>query len=410
MKLITGMEILIKHADILQNGGLTKDKDILIEDGRVSGIGKIDCEAESKIEGRGLLAMPGLINMHTHLGLTMARGLFDDLSMEDFLKQTEDFDRRNSEENIRRSALIGMAEMIATGTTCFLDFYYSEDIIAEVAEAMGVRCALAWAVLDEDKTTQKGSPIKNCEHFLSGGRSDLVNRGVALQGVYACSDETMLKAKEIASETFLTMHLSESQGEVYSFLKERGKRPAEHILSLGLADDRFIAVHCVFLTKREIEGLKSSTVVHCPSSNLKLANGIAPVPELIEAGSNLTIGTDSAATNNSLNMFTEMRSASLMHKSTHWDPSIMGYETCIEIATKNGARALGIDAGTIEEGKLADIILIDKRSIYPFTPSNLVYCTTQRVDTTIVNGRILYRKGEFSDEIKKLMRSHKPFS
>lgn len=178
--------------------------------------------------------------------------------------------------------------------------------------------------------------------------------------------------------------------------------------SLGLADGngRFIAVHCVFLTKREIEALKSSTVVHCPSSNLKLANGIAPIPELIEAGSNLTIGTDSAATNNSLNMFTEMRSASLLHKSTHWAPSIMGYETCLRMVTRSGAEALGINAGTIDEGKLADIVLVDERSIYPFTPSNLVYCTTQRVDTTIVNGRMLYRKGEFSDGIKKLMRSH----
>jgi 5-methylthioadenosine/S-adenosylhomocysteine deaminase len=406
MKLITGMEILIKHADILQNGGLAKDRDILIEDSRISGIGKIECEAESKIEGRGLLAMPGLINMHTHLGLTMARGLFDDLSMEDFLKQTEIFDRRNSEESIRKSALIGMAEMIATGTTCFLDFYYSEDIIAEVAEVIGMRCALAWAVLDEDKTTQKGSPIKNCERFLKGKSTDLVTKGVALQGVYACSDETMLKAKEIASNTFLTMHLSESQGEVYSFMKEMGKRPAEHISSLGLADDRLIAVHCVFLTKREIEELKSSTVVHCPSSNLKLANGIAPIPEIIEAGARVTLGTDSAATNNSLNMFTEMRSASLLHKSTHWDPSIMGYETCLRMATQSGAEALGINAGAIEEGKLADIVLVDERSIYPFTPSNLVYCTTQRVDTTIVNGRILYRKGEFNERIERALENH----
>jgi len=397
------METLIKHADILQNGRLAKDKDILIEDNRISWIGKIECEAESKINGKGLLAMPGLINMHTHLGLTLAKGLFDDLSLEDFLRQTEDFDRRNSEDSIRRSALMGIAEMIATGTTCFLDFYYSEDIVAEVAEAMGMRCGLAWAVLDEDKTTQKGSPIKNCERFLRSKSTDLVTKGVALQGIYACSDETMLKAKEIASKTFLTMHLSESQGEVYSFLKERGKRPAEHVISLGLADERFIAVHCVFLTKREIEGLKSSNVVHCPSSNLKLANGIAPIPELIEAGARVTLGTDSAATNNSLNMFTEMRSAALLHKSTHWDPSILGHKTCLRMATQSGAEALGINAGVIEEGKLADIVLIDKRSIYPFTPSNIVYCTTQRVDTTIVNGNILYRKGEFSEKIKKLL-------
>jgi len=398
------MDILIKHADIFSHGGIVRDRDLLIEDNRISGIGRIECEMESRLEGSGLLIVPGLINMHTHLGLTLARGLFDDLSLEDFLRQTEDFDRRNSEENMRKSAIVGIAEMIATGTTCFLDFYYSEDVIEQVAEDMGMRCALSWAVLDEDKTTQKGNPVKNCERFLKKKKNSLVTRGVALQGVYACSDETMLKAKELASGTFLTMHLNESQSEVYSFFRREGKRPAEHVSALELVDERFIAVHCVFLTKREIEALKRSTVVHCPSSNLKLANGIAPIPELLDAGANVTLGTDSAATNNSLDMFAEMRSAALLHKSTHWDPSIMGHETCFRMATQNAARALSIDTGEIEEGRLADIALVDERSVYPLTPSNMVYCTTQRVDTTIVDGEILYRRGEFSDGIKRLLK------
>jgi 5-methylthioadenosine/S-adenosylhomocysteine deaminase len=395
------MDILIKHADILRDGHILKDTDIMIEGDRISGIGKIECEAEEKMDGRNLVAMPGLINMHTHLGLTLAKGLFDDLSLEDFLEQTEEFDRKNGEESIYRSALCGMAEMIATGTTCFLDFYYSEDVVEKAAEALGMRCALAWAVLDDDKTTQKGSPIKNCERFLNGKSRDLVSRGVALQGIYACSDETMLKAKELASETFLTMHLNESQSEVYSFFRARGERPAEHVSSLGLMDENFIAVHGVFLTKREIEALRSSTVVHCPSSNLKLANGVAPIPELVEAGANIVLGTDSAATNNSLNMFTEARTAALLHKSTHWDPTILGYETCFRMATQNAAKALDLNVGAMEGGKLADLVLLDKRSVHPFSPSNIVYCTTQRVDTTIVNGAILYRNGAFNGRIEK---------
>ena len=222
------MDILIEHVDVLKEGRLIRDTDLLIENNRIGGIGNIKCEAEEKIEGKDLVAMPGLLNMHTHLGLTCARGLFDDLSFEDFLRQTEDFDRNNTRKMIYKSAVAGMAEMIATGTTCFLDFYYDEDMVEKAAEALGMRCALAWAVLDDDKTTQKGSPLKNCERFLKRKRSALVTRGVALQGVYACSDETMLKAKELASETFLTMHLNESQGEVYSFFKEKGKRPAEY--------------------------------------------------------------------------------------------------------------------------------------------------------------------------------------
>jgi 5-methylthioadenosine/S-adenosylhomocysteine deaminase len=395
------MDILIKHADILRDRQILKDTDIMIEGDRISGIGKMECEAEERIDGRNLVAMPGLINMHTHLGLTLAKGLFDDLRLEDFLKQTEEFDRKNDEESIYRSALCGMAEMIATGTTCFLDFYYSEDVIEKAAEAIGMRCALAWAVLDDDKTTQKGSPLKNCAHFLREQSKGLILKGVALQGVYACSDETMLKAKEISSEAFLTMHLNESQSEVYSFLRAKGERPAEHVSALGIMDERFIAVHCVFLTKREIDALKGSTVVHCPSSNLKLANGVAPIPELAAAGVNVVLGTDSAATNNSLDMFAEMRAAALLHKSTHWDPSMLGHDACFRMATQNAAKALDLDAGAMDEGKLADIVLVDERSIYPLTPSNIVYCTTQRIDTTIVNGEILYRNRAFNDRIEK---------
>ena len=394
------MDIIIKNTDILMGERILKEKDILIEENRISGVGKIECEAERRIDGSDLVIIPGLMNMHTHLGLTLAKGLFDDLSLEDFLDQTGEFDRKNTEEAIEKSAFLGILEMLSTGTTCFLDFYYDEDVVENVANAIGMRCALAWAVLDEDKTTQRGSPLKNCEKFLRNKNGDLIQKGVALQGVYACSDETMLKAKELAEDTFITMHLSESQREVYSFFREKDKRPAEHVSSLGLTDENFIAVHCVFLTKREIESLKDSTIVHCPSSNLKLANGAAPIPELLQAGANVTLGTDSAATNNSLNLFSEARLAALLHKSTHWDPKIMRYEECLRMATENGAKALKMDAGSINEGKLADLVLIDKRSVYPFNPSNIVYCTTQRVYATMVNGEILYEGGKFSEKIE----------
>jgi 5-methylthioadenosine/S-adenosylhomocysteine deaminase len=196
-----------------------------------------------------------------------------------------------------------------------------------------------------------------------GQNNSLIHKGVALQGVYACSDETMLKAKELAAKTFLTMHLNESQSEVYSFLRTRGKRPAEHVSALGIMDERFIAVHCLFLTKKEIDALKGSNVVHCPSSNLKLANGVAPIPELAAVGTNVVLGTDSTATNNSLNMFAEMRLSALLHKSTHWDPSILGHESCFRMATQNATKALDLKSGAIEEGKLADIALVDKRSV-----------------------------------------------
>ena len=140
--------------------------------------------------------------------------------------------------------------------------------------------------------------------------------------------------------------------------------------------------------------------MHCPSSNLKLADGIAPVPEAIENEINVTIGTDSSATNNSLDMFNEMRLTALIHKCSHWDPTLMNYEKCIEMATVNGAKAIGINAGKIEENRLADLVLIDKRSVFPFRPSNLVYCTTQKVDCTIVDGKLLFEDGDFCDEIK----------
>ena len=397
------MSILIKDVDILKDGKVLRN-DILIEHNKIAEIGRVDCEADFKISGKNRVAIPGLINMHTHLGLTLAKGLFDDMKLDEFLRKTEEFDRENRGDAIEKSAFYGIKEMLKTGTTTFFDYYYDEDVVEKVARRMGVRAVLAWAVLDDDKTTQKGSPLKNCESFLneSGETEGRIKRAVALQGVYACSDETILKAKDLADkkQTLVAMHLAESHAEVYSSVKENGKRPIERVASLGVIDENFVAVHGVHVTKNEMTELRKSTIVHCPSSNLKLADGIAPIPEAIENGVNVAIGTDSSATNNSLDMFNEMRLAALIHKCSHWDPAIMSYEKCVEMATINGAQTIGINAGKIEENRLADLVLIDKRSIFPFRPSNLVYCTTQKVDCTIVDGKILFEDGEFCDEIK----------
>jgi Cytosine deaminase and related metal-dependent hydrolases len=404
------MSILIKGVDLLRDGKVLRD-DILIEGNKIVEIGRVDCEADFKISGENRIAIPGLINMHTHLGLTLAKGLFDDVELGEFLRRTEEFDRNNKRDAIEKSAFYGIMEMLKTGTTTFFDYYYDEDVVEKVAQKMGIRAILAWAVLDDDKTTQKGSPLKNCENFLNkeGKKEGRIKRAIALQGVYACSDETILKAKDLANkkQTLIAMHLAESQVEVYSSMKACRKRPIERVASLNIIDKNFVAVHCVYVTKNELKELRKSTIVHCPSSNLKLADGIAPVPEAIEERIRVTIGTDSSATNNSLDMFNEMRLTALIHKCSHWDPTLMNYEKCIEMATVNGAKAIGINAGRIEENRLADLVLIDKRSIFPFRPSNLVYCTRQKVDCTIVNGKLLFEDGEFCDEIAEYGKKFK---
>ena len=384
--------------------------DVLVNGTRIEQVGQVGRDADDVVDASGCVVMPGLINCHAHVSMAVMRSVADDVRLEGFLERTFAIDSKRTNEDIAAGAALGCLEMARTGTTTFLDLYYAQDVIAKSVEQVGIRGYLGWAVLDQEFTTQKGDPVKNCEKFIMAhkGRT-LVKPVVAPQGVYVCSDETFRKARELAKReaTFCHYHLSETRYEVYEFQKKTGKRPVEHLAETGFLAKGDIAAHGVWLTINEVRMLAKAgvSVAHCPTSNMKLASGgFAPLPEMFANGVTVCLGTDGASSNNSLDMFLEMKFASLMHKAHRWDATVVPAQKALDLATVDAAAALGAskDLGSIEPGKKADIVIVDC-STPGMTPttrenavSNLVYASpSQAVRDTMVDGRFVLRDREF---------------
>ncbi|MFQ5910353.1 MAG: amidohydrolase family protein [Thermoplasmata archaeon] len=398
---------------ILLKGGyvLTQDEkreilegDVLLEDDRIAEIGNIRTEADHEIDCSGSVVMPGLVNSHNHVANTLLRGYADDVHLEVMLEKSFAVDDKITTRDVQVASLAGCIEMIRTGTTSFLDMFYWENEVARAVRQAGIRGFLGWVVLDREFTTQKGHPLKNCETFIRDFKGEeLVKPLVAAHGVYTCSEETFLGAKDLAEreDVPLHFHLSETRKEVYDHVEKYGLRPPEWLEKIGFLCDRGIAAHCVWLTINEIRAIAARGVsaVHCPVSNMKLASGgFAPLPEMFDNGLNVCLGTDSPLSNNNLDMFEEMKYCSLMHKASRWDATVVPAQKALDMATIEGARALGLDneLGSIEEGRKADVIVVNmkKAKSAPLfksrIPSHLVYsCNGNDVSHTIIDGRIV---------------------
>ena len=363
-------------------------------------------KADEVIDASGCVVIPGLINCHSHVAMALMRSVADDVKLDKFLERTFAIDAKRSPEDIAVGATLGCLEMARSGTTTFVDLYYSEDIIAKSVEEVGLRGYLGWAVLDEQFTTQKGKPVKNCEAFIKAHKNrPLIKPVVAPQGVYVCSDETLMQAKELAKRegTFCHYHLSETRYEVYEYQKKTGKRPADHLSSIGFFSKGDVAAHGVWLTINEVRQLAGAgvSVAHCPTSNMKLASGgVAPLPEMFTEGVGVCLGTDGSSSNNSLDMFLEMKLCSLMHKHHRWDASVLSAQRCLDLATIDAAKCIGAEKqlGSIEAGRKADLVVLDCMipSMTPMTPenavANLVYASpSHAVRDTIVDGKIVLR-------------------
>lgn len=380
--------------------------DVLVEGGKISAVGHVKARPDEVVDATGCLVIPGLINCHTHVAMSLMRSVADDVKLDKFLERTFAIDARRTPEDISVGASLGCLEMARSGTTTFVDLYYSEDIIAKSVEQVGLRGYLGWAVLDERFTTQKGRPIKNCEEFVRAHKDrPLVKPVVAPQGVYVCSDETLMQAKELATKerTFCHMHLSETRYEVYEYLKLKGKRPAEHLAEMEFFSKGDLMAHGVWLTINEVRELAKAGVgvAHCPTSNMKLASGgVAPLPEMFAEGMNVSLGTDGCSSNNTVDMFMEMKFASLLHKSHRWDAGVLPAQKCFDMATVDAAKCIGAEKelGSLEPGKKADLVVIDcsAASMVPTTPenavANLVYASpSHAVRDTMVDGRFVVR-------------------
>ena len=401
--------ILIKNSMIVtQNSGREiKKGDIYIEGGRISEIApSIHTEAEYVLDSKGQVVMPGLINTHNHISMTLMRSLADDVHLNEFLDRTFAVDSRRTKKDVFAGSMLGVLELIKSGTTSFVDMYYWEGETAKAVMEGGIRGFLGWAVLDEEMSTQEGAPIKNAENFIREFRKkDRIYPLPAVQGVYAASEETFLAARELAEKygTIAHLHLSETRMEVYEHEKKTGKRPAEWLDHIGFFYDYVLAAHSTWLTINEVRLLAKNgvSVAHCPASNMKLATGgYAPLPEMFREGVNVSLATDGCASNNNMDMLEEMKICSLMHKAHRWDATVLDAQTTLDLATINGAKALHMknEIGSIEEGKRADIAVLNGRSerMLPLSKgtavSNIVY-SAQGGDvlSTIVDGKLLMK-------------------
>jgi len=382
--------------------------DVLVEGGRVAAVGDVRGSADTVIDCTDCAVLPGLINTHHHVANTLLRGVADDVPLEAMLEKAFKVDAQLTRRDVQMGALLGCVEMLKSGTTSFHDLFYWEDEVARGAREAGIRGFLSWVVLDEAFTTQRGSPLKNAEQFVRKVRGDdLVTPSVGLQGVYVCSEETYAGARELAEreDVGLHTHLSETRAEVYNHRKKTGMRPVEWLEKVGFLCDRLVAAHCVWVTLNEVRALARHgvKVSHCPTSNMKLASGgVAPLPEMFEAGVTVSLGTDSPISNNGMDLFQEMKVAALLHKYSRWDASVLPAQKALDLATVDAARALRAEdrLGSIEVGKAADLAVVDLRTPHatPFSRDNLIRhlvyaCRGSDVRTTIVNGEVVVDGG-----------------
>jgi 5-methylthioadenosine/S-adenosylhomocysteine deaminase len=376
--------------------------DVRIENGRFSHVGPgAPREGATVVAGHEFALLPGFVNAHTHVAMSPLRGIADDRDLAGFLETLFAVDAHRTEADVECGARAGIAEMLLSGTTSFLDLYYFEDAVARAVESLGIRGFLGWAVLDPEMTTQKGKPLDNAAGFLDRWKENArVTPLVAPQGVYVCGEETWLGAKELADRhrALCHFHLAETRREVNEHQEKTGRRPTEWLGEIGFFGPRMVAAHAVWLTGNEIAllGRSGVGVAHCASSNMKLASGgVAPVIELRAAGVPVGLGTDSVASNNSLSMLREMHLAGLAQKNHRWDAAALSAQELLDLATIEGARLLGrgSELGSIEVGKRADFSLVrlDHPTLFPARPeaivSHLAYSASEEaIDSVFVAG------------------------
>ena len=400
--------ILIKNAFILNpNNFENKKQSLLIKDDFIAEISDDieDSKADKIIDAEGKILLPGLVNTHTHLSMTLFRGLADDLSLDSWLNDhIWPMEANLNGEYCYIGALLAAVELIKSGTTTLSDMYFYMEDVARAIDDAGLRAVLSYGMIDFGDTERRQAEIeqnltlfKNCNGMADGR----IKVFFGPHSPYTASEELLIKVRELADEYNMGIHIhvSETQKEIDDVLAEKGLRPFEYLEKIGFLGPDVLAAHCVWLSDEEIEIIKKHDVKvsHNPCSNMKLASGVSPVSKMIDKGICVSIGTDGASSNNNLDLIEELKTASLLQKVSTLDPKVLSSDEAIEMATIKGAEALGLDSeiGSVEVGKKADLILIDTNSanMVPDSSSlssNVIYSANgSNVDTTICNGKIL---------------------
>ena len=403
--------ILIKNAIILNPKPSEIESfkgDLLIENDKIAEIAKSPISEkgiDKIIEANNKILLPGLINTHTHISMNLFRGLADDLALDVWLNDhIWPMEAGLNGEYCYNGALLAIIEMIKSGTTSFNDMYFFTEEVAKAVEISGIRGCLSHGMIDfgdEEKRNNEFKEniklIKNC-HNTADGR---IKVRFGPHAPFTASKELLERVRHEADKykVGIHIHMNETKKEIEDVKEARNKRPFEYLEELNFLKEDVIAAHGVWLSKEEIEIIKKNNVniSHNPCSNMKLASGISPVDEMLKKEINVGLGTDGAASNNNLDMFEEMKFASLLQKVNTLNPQALTSDETLKMATINGAKALNENnkIGSIEVEKKADIILIDANTIN-LTPmsktlsSNLVYAANgSNVNTTICNGKIL---------------------
>lgn len=403
-------KLLLKNIELLDtpNGEVNV---IAVEDGKISYIGKDlpdSFAADEVIDGKGMLATAGMVNTHGHVSMTLLRSYADDMALMDWLEnKIWPIEAKMNAKDIYWGAMLGIAEMLKSGTTCFADMYCFMDDVARAVAETGIRANLSRGLIglapDKDEKLAENTQLVKDWQGYDNGRIRIT---YGPHAPYTCPVEYLQKVIEAAqsNNAEIQMHLCETKGEVENCIKEHGVTPIKLMDQLGMFEQGTIAAHCVYLTEDDMDimAAKNVRVAHNPQSNLKLASGIAPVARMLEKGICVGLGTDGASSNNNLDMLEECRAAAMLHKTTTLNPLAVPAAQAWDMATVNGAKVLGFDElGKLSVGQQADIVLWNMHKPYWYPRHNklslLVYAANSSdADTVIVNGKVVLQNGSMT--------------
>ncbi len=407
----TQIDLLIRNGTVLTldtAGRRITDGAVAVTGERIAAVGTAadfnGWQAARTLDARGGLILPGLINTHTHAAMALFRGLADDLPLMTWLNDhIFPAEAKLTPEMVRVGTRLACAELIRSGTTCFCDMYLFEGAVAEAAKQCGMRAVVGEVFFDFPSPNY--GPIDQgyayAQDLMEQWRNDpLIRIAIEPHSPYLCAPEVLTRSARLAEDhgALLVIHLSETRAEVAQIKEKYNRTPTAHLADLGLLSPRLVACHAVVLTAEDIDLLARHgvKVSHNPESNMKLASGVAPIPDLLAAGVCVGVGTDGCASNNNLDLFTEMDTAAKLHKVHRLDPTVMDAATVLAMATGNAARVLGLEReiGSLQAGKRADVIVVDTNQPH-LTPmydpvSHLVYAARGGdVLHSVINGRVV---------------------
>lgn len=383
--------------------------DILIEGNSISEVapaGKIvvkEVDADT-VDCTGKAAMPGFVNMHTHAGMAMMRGVGEDIAFHEWIDRIWKVEEKLDEDLVYQSTRLACLEMIKTGTTTFNDHYWYMPMAYKAATEMGLRSVLAYVICDRNDPEESERQKIQCQQMYEISRAwgDAATFCIAIHAIYSVREEMMVWATRFARERGLKIHIhvSETRKEIEDCKAQHdGRSPVEYLDSLGILGPDVVAAHTLWLSEKDVEilGKREVNCVHNVNSNLKLASGYRFLyNELRDAGANICLGTDGCASSNNLDMLETMKTSAMIQKAWRDDPTAMPLPEIMSMATANAGKALGLNIGRIEKGALADILIVDTQNYSFLSPAsfeaNLIYSAhSDCIDSVICNGRFVMR-------------------